>query len=139
MSAADLVRAAGGVVWRRTHDHDIEIVLVHRPTYDDWTLPKGKRSRRETDEQAALREVEEETGLRCHLGPELSSTRYTDAKGRPKIVRYWAMGVDRQQAWSPNHEIDDWKWVVESEAEKILTYPRDRTVVRSLRDVLNKR
>ncbi len=67
--------------------------MVHRPTYDDWALPKGKLEAGETDEQAALREVREETGLACRLGTELPSTTYTDAQGRPKLVRYWSMTV----------------------------------------------
>ena len=80
------VLAAGGVVRR-----DGRILLVHRPKYDDWTLPKGKLDAGEGFEEAALREVEEETGFRCELGDELEPTAYTDGKGREKLVRYWEM------------------------------------------------
>ena len=85
------VRAAGGVPYRRNGD-DLEVLLVHRPKYRDWTFPKGKVKDGETDEQAARREVEEEAGLEVELGPELTSTTYTDSRLRKKTVRYWAMG-----------------------------------------------
>ena len=80
------VRAAGGIVRR-----DGEVLVVHRPKYDDWSFPKGKLDEGERWEDAALREVEEETGFRCSLGPELGSTAYTDSRGRPKVARYWLM------------------------------------------------
>src|SRR5699024_9721130 len=101
------VLAAGGIVWRRLDDGTVEVLLVHRPAYDDWTFPKGKNDDGEDDEAAALREVLEETGLRCTLGPELASSRYVDAKGRDKVVRYWAMTVAEQHERSPDDEVDD--------------------------------
>jgi ADP-ribose pyrophosphatase YjhB (NUDIX family) len=79
-------------VWRRVPS-GVDVVLVHRPAYDDWALPKGKLEPGETDEEAALREVREETGLSCRLGTELPSTTYADGQGRPKVVRYWTMTV----------------------------------------------
>jgi ADP-ribose pyrophosphatase YjhB (NUDIX family) len=85
------VRAAGGVVVRVEANGRQEILLVHRPQYGDWTLPKGKARDGETDEDCALREVEEETGLRCTLVRELASSEYIDRKKRPKVVRYWEM------------------------------------------------
>ena len=86
------VKASGGVVWRRgAHGEGVELVVVHRPRYDDWSLPKGKLDPGETWEQAALREVDEEVGLRCRLGEELPAVSYTDHKGRAKAVRYWLM------------------------------------------------
>src|ERR1700678_2665458 len=88
----DLVRAAGGAVWGR-RDGGLEVVLVHRPRYDDWSLPKGKVDPGETDEQAAVREVAEEASVAVRLGPELVSTRYLDRSGKHKMVRYWAMTV----------------------------------------------
>jgi len=139
------VRAAGGLVWRRPegHEHDdegagaVEVVLVHRPTYDDWSFPKGKCHPDESDEAAALREVEEETGLRCRLGPELPSSSYRDGKGRPKVVRYWAMEVESQTPRSPDREVDRWAWVADDRAAMVLTYERDGTVLASLRQVID--
>ena len=86
-----------------------EVLLVHRPKYRDWTLPKGKLEPGESHEQAALREVEEETGLVCELGRELGSTSYRDGKARPKVVRYWAMRPLRG-AFSPHREVDEIRW-----------------------------
>ena len=88
-----VIRAAGGVPVRQAGG-DLEVLLVHRPRYDDWTFPKGKAEPGESDVECALREVEEETGLRCELGRELPSTSYVDGKGRPKRVRYWLMHPD---------------------------------------------
>jgi 8-oxo-dGTP diphosphatase len=132
-----LVRAAGGVVWRE-RDGRIEVVLVHRPAYDDWTLPKGKVEPGESDEEAALREVQEEAGVGCRLGPELASTQYRDRNGRLKVVRYWAMTVISGEVHAQN-EVDDARWVPLDEARRCLTYPRDVEVVdqaaRQLSDV----
>jgi 8-oxo-dGTP diphosphatase len=123
------VRAAGGVVVR-DRDGTAEVVLVHRRKYDDWTLPKGKAEDGESDEECALREVEEETGLRCELVEELESSVYLDSSGRPKIVRYWLMrpGSGRLR---PTREIDDARWLPVADAEAELTYERDVRVLRS--------
>ena len=128
----EVVRAAGGVVWRRGPS-GLEILLVHRPKYDDWSLPKGKLDSGETAAEAALREVEEETGLRCVLGEELPPVTYTDRHGRPKVVRYWAM-EPRGGRFRPNHEVDEIRWVTPSGAGALLTYGRDRKVTSSLAD-----
>ena len=125
-----VVRAAGGAVVR-DGDAGREVVLVHRPKYDDWTLPKGKVERGESDEDCALREVEEETGLRCELLVELESSSYTDASGRPKLTRYWLMRAVGGSL-EPTREIDDAYWVSLAEAEKQLTYDRDVRVLRSI-------
>ena len=81
-------------MWRAGANGEAEVLVVHRPKYDDWTFPKGKNKPGEDDDICALREVEEETGFRCTLGPELTSTAYIDRKGRPKEVRYWIMTVE---------------------------------------------
>ena len=107
-----VVAAAGGAVWRRTPAGAVEVVLVHRPRYDDWSLPKGKLDAGETWEAAALREVEEEVGLRCRLGEELPPVGYRDNKGRAKVVRYWLMEADDDGApFTPNDEVDEMRWV----------------------------
>jgi 8-oxo-dGTP pyrophosphatase MutT (NUDIX family) len=123
-----LVHAAGGVVWRPGPTGEPEVLVVHRPKYDDWSLPKGKRDPGETDEECALREVEEETGLRCNLGPELTSTSYVDRKGRPKEVRYWVMTVI-DGSFRPSEEIDELRWLSIDRAHWLLSYDRDRGVL----------
>ena len=118
-----MIRAAGGVVVRGD-----TLLLVHRPRYDDWTLPKGKLDEGESFEDAALREVEEETGLRCSLGRELPSTEY-EVDGRPKVVRYWLMAPAAELPFVANDETDDVRWVTRDEALALLTHDRDRDVV----------
>ena len=115
-----LVRAAGGLVVR-----DGEVLLVHRPSYDDWTFPKGKADEDESDEACALREVAEETGLRCTLRDELPATQYIDSRGRPKRVRWWRMTPVSDEGFSPNDEIDELRWVSPDVAAELLTYERD--------------
>jgi 8-oxo-dGTP diphosphatase len=126
------VRAAGGVPWRRGPDGALEVLVVHRPRYDDWTFPTGKLEEGETEEQAAVREVEEETGLRCELGRELPSTSYTDSKLRPKSVRYWEMEALEGDA-VPSHEVDEVRWLPRDAAEQQLSYERDIEVLRAVR------
>jgi 8-oxo-dGTP diphosphatase len=127
LSDAGRIRAAGGVVWR-DGPNGVEVLLVHRPQYDDWTLPKGKLDAGETDEEAAVREVEEETGLRCRLGRELVRTDYVDGKGRPKTVRYWEM-VAEAGAFEPGDEVDEIEWLPVDEAMGRLSYERDLPVL----------
>jgi len=125
------VRAGGGVVWRQGRQ-GLEVLLIHRPRYDDWSLPKGKAKDSESYEDAALREVEEEIGLRCELGPELATTRYHDAKGRPKTVRYWAMELPAGAEPITGDGVDEWHWVPLDEAGDHLSWSRDEDVLRSL-------
>ncbi len=130
-----VVEAAGGVVWRRSATGELEVLLVHRPRYDDWTVPKGKLDAGETHVEAARREVEEETGLRCTLGPELGSTSYRDRKGRPKHVRYWAM-TPVSGRFTPTDEVDEVLWLPVDDATAALSYDRDRPLLDALRNVV---
>ena len=123
-----VVRAAGGIVWRTTPEGELQVLLVHRPKYDDWSIPKGKLDPGEREAEAALREVEEETGLRCALGPEVASTAYVDNKDRAKEVRYWSMSVVGGE-FRPNAEVDQARWVTRAEADSLLSYDRDRAVL----------
>jgi 8-oxo-dGTP diphosphatase len=127
MTENEMVRAAGGVITRTNASGELEILVVHRPGHDDWSLPKGKREPGETDEACALREVQEETGLTCTLGRELPSVSYRDARGRPKTVRYWTM-VPTGEARAQN-EIDAVRWLTIADALEKLTYPRDRELI----------
>ncbi len=131
-----LVLAAGGVVWRRGASGGLEVVLVHRPRYDDWSLPKGKLDPGETDEEAALREVREETCVVAELGPELPATTYLDRSGKHKRVRYWAMTVVAGDPEGAN-EVDEAGWVPLEEAADRLTYPHDVEVLRALSGALD--
>ena len=117
------VRAAGGVLIR-----DGRVALVHRPKYDDWSLPKGKLNEGETWEDAAVREVREETGYNVALHDELSSVEYTDPKGRPKTVRYWRMEPLAGE-FEPNDEVDELQWMTPDEAVERLSYDHDRELV----------
>jgi 8-oxo-dGTP diphosphatase len=128
--ASSLVRAAGGLVVRRGAQ-GAEVLLVHRPRYDDWTYPKGKVDPGESDEDAACREVEEETGFRCALEVELPSTRYVDGRGRPKLVRYWRMRIVGGE-FVANNEVDRIEWMTPQAARARLTYERDRELAEHL-------
>ena len=123
---ARTIEAAGGVV-----EQDGLIAIVHRPRYDDWSLPKGKLDKNESSERAALREVQEETGLSCQLIEELDPVSYTDNRGRPKNVRYWRMKVLSGE-FEVNDEVDELRWLSKAEALDLLSYEHDRELVATL-------
>jgi 8-oxo-dGTP pyrophosphatase MutT (NUDIX family) len=133
---AGTVHAAGGLVVRRLQGKGARILLVHRPRYDDWSLPKGKAENGEAPEQTALREVEEETGFRCRLGAELGRTRYRDSRGRRKEVRYWLMEPDADTGFEPNAEVDRIRWCSPRQAAGLLSYDHDRRLVASVDEEL---
>jgi len=125
------VRAAGGLVWRTAPSGTTEVVLVHRPRYDDWSLPKGKAHRSESDEDTALREVQEETGLRCVLGVELATIRYDTPLGESKTVRWWEMTVTEDTGFDPNEEVDQLIWVPLEQVAERSSLSTDGDVVHS--------
>lgn len=151
-SSPPVVQAAGGVLWRRGRYDRVEVALVHRPRYDDWSLPKGKAKREENLLVTALREVEEETGHLARLGPFLTRFSYTPGVAktaarvapaytrprtssppprpaqRTKVVGYWAMAAE-EGAFVPGDEVDDLAWVTPETAREQLSYPLDRTVL----------
>jgi 8-oxo-(d)GTP phosphatase len=124
------VLAAGGVVVRRSDDGTAEVVLVHRPRYDDWSLPKGKLETGESELDGALREVAEETGLVCKAGRFLGRIAYVDNRGRPKTVAYWEM-EPVAGSFERGGEVDEVVWTTVPDALPKLTYERDRAVLRA--------
>jgi ADP-ribose pyrophosphatase len=123
--ASTIIRAAGGIVLR-DDGHGPQVLVVHRPAYDDWSLPKGKLDPGEDDATAAVREVEEETGVRARVIGDAGSIDYTDRRGRPKVVRYFVMMVmDDPGTREPDDEVDLVAWWPISQARTALTYPRD--------------
>jgi len=126
-----MIEAAGGAIWRPNEaGDDIEIAVIHRPKYDDWSLPKGKLKSGEHPVLGAVREVEEETGLTVVVGRPLDEIHY-EKDGEPKRVRYWAMRWDGGE-FEPNEEADDLAWLAPADARKRLLPDRDRPVVDEL-------
>ena len=124
-----VIEAAGGVVTRNSPDGGLEFLVVHRPRYDDWSLPKGKLEAGEAAEDAARRELLEETGVEVELGEALPAVEYVDRHGRPKIVHYWRMTAAGRGAWEPNDEIDETRWITGPEAATLLSYEHDRSLI----------
>jgi len=135
------VRAAGAAVWRLAEHQGgvFQVLVIHRPRYDDWSLPKGKREPGEDDDECARREVTEETGVVAPLGRELDPVGYTDRRGRSKLVRYWSMevpaGAYPAEDFVPNEEVDEIRWLAPAAARDLLSYPHDRDLVEQLRTV----
>ncbi|MFH9268307.1 NUDIX hydrolase [Streptomyces sp. NPDC017546] len=131
------VRAAGCVLWRRApggDGNDVEVCLVHRPRYDDWSFPKGKLKRGEGPLAAAVREVLEETGHHCAPGDRLPTSRYP-VDGRPKEVAYWAAEAT-EGSFTPSDEVDRILWLAPAAARAQLTQPRDVQQLTALLDAL---
>ncbi|MFJ3232184.1 NUDIX hydrolase [Streptomyces sp. NPDC086787] len=128
MKETTVVRAGGCVLWRRSSSGGVELALVFRPKWSDWSWPKGKLKKGETAHAAALREVEEETGHTCRLGPALPTARYVDHTGRNKEVSYWA-AESTGGAFAPNNEVSELLWLSPDEARERLSHPRDRELI----------
>jgi len=124
----DTVRAAGGLIVRYPPNGPKEVAVVHRPGRADWSFPKGKLDPGETFEDAALREVWEETGYRCGLGRFVGHIEYRDRKDRPKVVAYWLM-EPLTGTFRPSDEVDEMRWVDVEDAARLLTYERDRELL----------
>ena len=118
------VRAAGVLLFR-----DGRVLLIHRPSRNDWSFPKGKHEGGETDEECALRELEEEVGLRVRLGERVGETRYRLADGRPKRVAWFRGEADGEPQALDN--VDEVRWVTPAEAAELLSYDRDRELLAS--------
>ncbi|HEX6871452.1 MAG TPA: NUDIX hydrolase [Micromonosporaceae bacterium] len=140
MDALTPVRAAGGVVWRTgRRGREIEVLLVHRPRMDDWTVPKGKLHQREHSLVGAVREVFEETGVRPVVNARLPSVSYPvplpDGRYRTKVVDYWAMTVGENTGFQPGPEVDALRWLPLPVAMEQLSYPRDHVVLTAFAEV----
>jgi 8-oxo-dGTP diphosphatase len=134
MAEAERIEAAGGVIIRPGPAGEPEVAIVHRPRYDDWSLPKGKLESGESFKQAARREVEEETGYRCRLERELGASSYRDHKGRKKKVRLWLMSPV-EGSFEANDEVDELRWLSPAEAIELLDYEHDRALLEGLEPV----
>jgi 8-oxo-dGTP diphosphatase len=124
----EVVRAAGGVVYRNTDDGGVEVAVIHRPAYDDWSLPKGKLKPEEALEGAALREVFEETGQRGIIARTLGTIEYVDRRGRDKVVWYWLMR-SLGGTFKPLPEVDRMKWMLVVDAMTKLSYDHDQEIL----------
>jgi 8-oxo-(d)GTP phosphatase len=134
VSSVKPIQAAGGVVWRLASGNDgtnLEVAIIHRPRYDDWSIPKGKLAPGETLLEGALREVHEETGHRVQPGRPLGEIRYLKKSGggaREKVVHFWAMRATGGD-FSPSQEVDELRWMSLDEARKLVTRATDREVL----------
>ena len=123
------VLAAGGLLVR----DDGRVAVVHRPRYDDWSLPKGKLDPGESFEDGAVREVWEETGVRGRIRAELDPVEYVDRKGRYKLVRWYRMDVAGEpDEFVPNDEVDELRWVTPAEARELVSYEHERVLLATI-------
>jgi 8-oxo-dGTP diphosphatase len=124
---AEVIEAAGGILWRNNRGYR-EVALIHRPKYNDWTLPKGKREPGESWQETALREVFEETGCRARLDSFAGSLSYP-VGGVAKIILFWNMAVNEFSLFTPNHEVDELVWAPFEEAIQLLTYEGEKNLL----------
>jgi 8-oxo-dGTP diphosphatase len=127
-----IIHAAGGVVWRKAangNGESVEVAIIHRPRYNDWTIPKGKLNPGEIELEGAVREIAEETGYRVTVGRPLGEVNYIK-DGRPKVVRYWAMRAEGG-IFTPSREVDELRWLPVPEAMRLITVDRDRDLLKT--------
>lgn len=124
-----MIRAAGAVVWREDNPFELEVLLVHRPQYDDWSFPKGRVEEGESTIAAAYREVKEETGVTTIFGQFLGSSSYKLESGKKKVKYWMAMAHPDSSKFTPNDEVDKIEWVSIKEARHFLTYDDDREIL----------
>ncbi|MBB4957571.1 NUDIX hydrolase [Micromonospora polyrhachis] len=129
-----VIRAAGGVAWRPGDDGCVEVCLVHRPRYDDWSLPKGKLDPGEPALLAAVREIAEEADVQAVPQVRLATSRYV-SNGHPKIVEYWSMRAVGAGGFQPDTEVDQLRWLPVAKAIELVSYPHDATVLRSFAEL----
>jgi 8-oxo-dGTP diphosphatase len=122
-----IFEAAGGVLWRITGGES-QVAVVHRPRYDDWTLPKGTREKGESLAETALREVREETNCQAQLLDFAGCTWY-EVEGILKIVFFWQMALDEEYEFRPNEEVDQLAWLTASQAMKKLDYESEKNLI----------
>ncbi|MCW2800160.1 MAG: hydrolase [Aeromicrobium sp.] len=135
MASERITKAAGGIVWRKAQS-GVEVLIIHRPSYDDWTFPKGKTDPGEALQATAVREIAEETGLRVRLGHPLGELTYPVVTGT-KSVTYWcARSVGDEGPFEPNEEVDEIRWVSLAGAESQLTFDHDRTLLETFRGLV---
>jgi len=140
MASERIITAAGGVVWRKRpgpREPHVEVLVVHRPSYDDWTFPKGKSDPGESPQETAVREIGEEAGVRVRLGHPLQQISYA-VSGGTKQVAYWCarvVGPDEDTPFVPNDEVDEIRWVGVREARALLTYEHDAELLEEFRDL----
>jgi 8-oxo-dGTP diphosphatase len=123
------ILAAGGLVIRSDEDGPLRVLVAHRPRYDDWSLPKGKADPGETPELTAIREVEEETGVRADVIAPLAEIEYAVSTGRRKVVRYFAMRHRSETPFVPNEEVDEIRWLTTEDAARLVSYDHDQALL----------
>jgi 8-oxo-dGTP diphosphatase len=126
---ADVIEAAGGILWRET-DRGLEMALIHRARYDDWTLPKGKLDEGERWQEAALREIKEETGCDAELVSYAGAAGYK-VKGVAKVVLFWNMKAVGECVFEPSEEVDDLLWLSPDEALEKMSYEFEKELLGS--------
>ena len=143
-ATTSILHAAGGIVVRPgaqsngALSNTMETIIIHRPRHLDWSFPKGKLDPGETSEQAALREVYEETALRCVLGSYVGQVDYEVPGGGIKHTRYWLMSMIEDAGFEPNHEVDEYRWVPLDDAVDLVTNPLDRQLALAAIELLRR-